>query len=168
MLKKNGILLLLVSISQLIFAQNAYIKGVVLDENKQVIVGSYITISNFSNLGTSTDENGQFLLKVPANKPLEIKVSAINYTNFFTTLSLKPDETKILTFKLKDSFYSIDSTIVIGQRRAYRDQEQMLEIDVKNASLPSTTGDISSFLEAQAFIQKNNELSTAYAVRGGN
>ncbi|MGB0886006.1 MAG: TonB-dependent receptor [Chitinophagales bacterium] len=170
---KQYFLFILFSISVLFtFAQSATLKGKILNEKGKAIFGAYITAQNISNLGTSSDPDGVFNLKIPANKEVKIKVSALNHTPQYFSYNLTNAQIKIVDFKLKIvSSYAVDSALVIGiktEEEGYREGEQMLEIEVREAALPSPTNDISSFLEGQAFIQKNNELSTAYAVRGGN
>ena len=74
---------------------------------------------------------------------------------------MKENETKTLQLNFKNSEIIVPGTTIEGFKTKYRQDEQMLDIDVKQGKLPSPSGDISSLLEGQAFIHKNNELKYA-------
>lgn len=169
MLKQFSLFLLLNFVVFCAIAQNATLQGKVIDENKEPVIGAAVILKNKVGIGTSTDENGFFSFKVPAEKNLVIEISSLNYKAILKYDSLAKDQTKTVVFRLDEKSYQIVDVEIIGKKTEFRDKEKMVEINVKEGAIPSTTGDISSFLETQAIgIQKNNELSTAYSVRGGN
>lgn len=168
MLKQISLFLLLNSFVFSAFSQSATLQGKVIDENKEPVIGAAVILKNKVGVGTSTDEFGNFSFKVPAEKPLVIEISSLNYKAILRYDSLAKDETRFVTYRLDEKSYQIIDVEIIGKKTEFREVEKMVEINVKEGAIPSTTGDISAFLEGQAFIQKNNELSTAYSVRGGN
>ena len=93
------------------FIQTSTIKIQVLDVNENPIFGANIEIIN-SELGTSTDENGFFLIK-EIDKISKIRVSHIKYSDKIIDLSSIED------FKIKLIEKSLDSNpvVVTGTRR---------------------------------------------------
>ncbi len=95
---KQYFLFILFSISVLFtFAQSATLKGKILNEKGKAIFGAYITAQNISNLGTSSDPDGVFNLKIPANKEVKIKVSALNHAPQYFSYNLTNAQIKITT-----------------------------------------------------------------------
>ena len=93
------------------FIQTSTIKIQVLDVNENPIFGANIEIIN-SELGTSTDENGFFLIN-ESDKISKIRVSHIKYSDKIIDLS------SIEGFKIKLIEKSLDSNpvVVTGTRR---------------------------------------------------
>ena len=58
------------SVSLNVMAQEVTVKGVVQDINKQPIPGVSIVVSNLAGLGTITDVNGKYSIKMPAYQTL--------------------------------------------------------------------------------------------------
>ena len=59
---------LLVILSHSIIAQEAVVKGVVLDESNRPVANANVS---YETSGTKTDENGVYVLNIPANKDME-------------------------------------------------------------------------------------------------
>ena len=146
------------------FAQNAKVKGVVLDENNQVIPN--VNISSETGR-TQSDAKGFFEILVTANKKNSI---------FFTHISFKPIS---ITLKLKSNEI-FEFNPIMNNR-----QEQMGELIVTNKyrkriqgivsiepellrKIPGANAGVENILKTFAGVNSNNELSTQYAVRGGN
>ena len=70
-----GLLMALVATTAL--AQNKTVKGTVVDQNKEPIIGATVTIVGQNQGGTVTDIDGNFTLQVPAGK--KIKISYIGF-----------------------------------------------------------------------------------------
>lgn len=167
-MKKNTLLLIfLITISLVAVSQNAKLKVSTVDSKNKVIFGVNVFDKNNSEKGTSTNFRGKAELKIQANKDVQVVFSHTNYISKTITYNLAEGETKEIKIKLKENINFVEDAIVTAKKN--RRNEQMVEIEVKNTALPSTTGDISTILETQALgFKKNNELSTAYSIRGGN
>ena len=63
------LLLMLCSISTTLFAQQRMVKGTVVDEQGESLIGVSVTVKN-AQKGTITDVNGEFSLQLPAEKTL--------------------------------------------------------------------------------------------------
>ncbi|MDR3118163.1 MAG: TonB-dependent receptor [Mediterranea sp.] len=89
-------------------AQNIAVKGNVVDEFGDPIIGATVVQKNATSNGTITDLNGGFTLNVPANTTLV--VSYIGMEN----QEVKAVAGQTLTIALKDSAEAIDEVVVIG------------------------------------------------------
>jgi len=72
------LLFLFIITSGSLLAQNATIKGVVLDENNTPISGVSVTTNDN---GTETNFDGFFLLEVPVNQEIVLVFSHISFKN---------------------------------------------------------------------------------------
>ena len=85
--------------------QVAYgVKGVVVDvESYEPLKGATITIAN-SQLGTTTNEKGEFYIPLPSNKPAEylIRASIMGYDGQEITFTLSASDTEFVSFALKN------------------------------------------------------------------
>lgn len=90
-----------------ISAQDLMLKGHVIDQNGEAVIGASV-IQKGTNNGVATDINGDFQLKVPANAT--IVVSYIGYA----TQQIAVGGHKELTIELKENTESLDEVVVIG------------------------------------------------------
>ena len=98
----------------LAIGQKASIKGVILDEQNQPIQGANIT----SGLdGTTTNLNGFYILKIPAEKNVNIKISHLNYKLIEATFNLKNGEEFEFNPVLKNTFEQIERVVITGSKR---------------------------------------------------
>ena len=150
------------------FSQNSFVKIKVIDEQNQAIIGANASYKIKYLKGASSNIKGFIEFKIPSNTNIVVSITSIGFINKVVTFNLAAGETKSISIQLKTSSTNVGPTDIIGKRR-FRHAEQMDDIDIKQGQLPSVNGDISSYLETQAIgLHKNNELSTAYSVRGGN
>lgn len=153
-------------------AQNpiSTVKGRVLGADDQPIPLANITIEN-TGLGTSTNTEGYFELKVPANRPIVLLVSHIEYKVKKVPLELQANETKEITVKLSERVTALEGVEVEGDQEEEQIREQAgavaLDVQMIQANV-SAFGDFSQALAGQLGISGNNELSASYAVRGGS
>ena len=88
-------------------AQNKVVKGTVVDQNNEPIIGATITIVGQNQGGTVTDLDGNFSLQVPAGK--KIKVSYIGCQP--QTVSKLDGNVKIV---LQEDENTLDDVVVVG------------------------------------------------------
>ena len=106
-MKKIASLILALGLSLAAFAQNVTVKGVVLDESRQPIVGAFVVEQGTSN-GTVTGMDGEFALRVPAKASLE--VTCIGYV----TQVVAADPDRSLEIVLQEDAEMLEETVVIG------------------------------------------------------
>ena len=106
-MKKIATLILSLGLSLVAMAQGLSVKGVVLDDANQPIVGAFVVEAGTSN-GTMTDVDGSFSLRVAKGAVLE--VSCIGYQTQQVTVNGDQN----LTVVLKDDTQMLDETVVVG------------------------------------------------------
>ena len=89
---QKGFLLVLLFVSSQLFAQQqALITGTVKSGKNQPLYLVNISVVGTS-IGTTTNEEGHYELKVPAGVPVQLLYSYIGYASIRLSLNLKPGE----------------------------------------------------------------------------
>jgi hypothetical protein len=87
---RNRVLsLLFFLISTFIFAQNAKVTGVVLDENKKPVEGVNVSYQSKSSV---TNSNGFYIIEIPSNQKVVLVYTHISLKRITATFELKPKE----------------------------------------------------------------------------
>lgn len=159
-------LLLIFSIlySSALWAQKATVRGVILDVFDQPIPSVNIT---FGNTGAISDLDGYYLIEITANEDVQITYSHIGHKNVQATLNLSNNEDYELNPVMKTDIEQI-ATVVISGRENKRIQGITTLSPEAIRRMPSAISGVTSLLTSLPGINSNNELSTQYAVRGGN
>ena len=148
----------------LAIGQKASIKGVILDEQNQPIQGANIT----SGLdGTTTNLNGFYILKIPAEKNINIKISHLNYKLIEATFNLKNGEEFEFNPVLKNTFEQIERVVITGSKRKNLQGVTTISPQIIRTIKGAQPG-IENLLKTLPGVNITNELSTQYSVRGGN
>ena len=159
-------LLLLLSIlySSALWAQKATVRGVILDVFDKPIPSVNIT---FGNTGAISDLDGYYLIEITANENVQITYSHIGHKNVQATLNLSNNEDYELNPVMKTDIEQI-ATVVISGRENKRVEGITTLSPEAIRRMPSAISGVTSLLTSLPGINSNNELSTQYAVRGGN
>ena len=159
-------LLLLISIlySSALWAQKATVRGVILDVFDEPIPSVNIT---FGNTGAISDLDGYYLIEITANEDVKITYSHIGHKNVQATLNLSNNEDYELNPVMKTDIEQI-ATVVISGRENKRVEGITTLSPEAIRRMPSAISGVTSLLTSLPGINSNNELSTQYAVRGGN
>ena len=159
-------LLLLFSIlySSALLAQKATVRGVILDVFDEPIPSVNIT---FGNTGAISDLDGYYLIEITANENVQITYSHIGHKNVKATLNLSNNEDYELNPVMKTDIEQI-ATVVISGRENKRVEGITTLSPEAIRRMPSAISGVTSLLTSLPGINSNNELSTQYAVRGGN
>jgi len=165
-LKTHIKLLLLFSIlySSALWAQKATVRGVILDVFDEPIPSVNIT---FGNTGAISDLDGYYLIEITANENVQITYSHIGHKNVQATLNLSNNEDYELNPVMKTDIEQI-ATVVISGRENKRVEGITTLSPEAIRRMPSAISGVTSLLTSLPGINSNNELSTQYAVRGGN
>lgn len=170
-MKTFKILFLLCIISIQANAQKALVTGKIIDENTgETLIGASIAIESL-NIGTITNENGEFELKVPVGT-YKISVSYLGY-------DIKNQEIEInkktnLDFKFKKSDISIDEVEISAKKddeNITSDKVGAVTINAKEINkLPSMFGepDVIKAVKLTPGIQAGGEGDVGLYVRGGD
>jgi len=165
-LKTHIKLLLIVSIlfSNILCAQKATVRGVILDEFDQPIPSVNIS---FGATGAISDLDGYYLIEITANKQVQVIYSHIGHKNVQVILNLSTNEDYELNPVMKTDIEQI-ATVVISGRENKRIEGITTLSPEAIRKMPSAISGVTSLLTSLPGINSNNELSTQYAVRGGN
>jgi CarboxypepD_reg-like domain/TonB-dependent Receptor Plug Domain len=145
-------------------AQNARIKGIVLDENKQPVADVSI---KYNEKGTTTNKNGFYAIQIPANEKVTLVFSHVTLKSVTLTLNLKPNEDYEYNLVMKDNVSQIGE-VVIDFRKNKR-VEGITSIEPNEIrKIPGANAGVENILKTLPGVISNSELSTAYGVRGGN
>ncbi|WP_281542848.1 TonB-dependent receptor [Maribacter aestuarii] len=146
-------------------AQTATITGVVLDENRNPLPSVNVTSEN---TGTSTDDNGFYLLQIFADKETSIIFSHLGHEDVrLEKLILTTNETFEFNPILKTNVTQIDEVTVsaTGDKKV----TGILSISTEDVrKIPGANAGVENILKLLPGVSSNNELSTQYSVRGGN
>ncbi len=166
---KNLTTLFLLLLSQMVAvaqSNNATLKGVISDQDGVPIDMVNVVLKEYPTLGTTTNANGEFLLRIPARKQLTIIFSSLGYQTFQDSVYANREETIIKQITMPEINLELAEIIVKEQRR---NGGSIVSLDPKIInSISSASGGIEAGLKTLPGVSSNNELSSQYTVRGGN
>lgn len=146
------------------FAQKATIKGIVFDENNEVVAGANVT---YNSSGTISDLYGVYNLEIPANRDVVITFSHINNEKMTITVHLSPNEDYEFHPVLKTNVEQISEVIISGRENKRVEGVTTITPEMARRMVGANAG-VENMLKSLPGVNSNNELSTQYAVRGGN
>ena len=147
-------------------SNNATLKGVVTDQNGNPMDLVNIGLKDYV-LGTNTNREGKFTLRIPAQKQIIIIYSFLGYTSVADTVFAQNEENIFRNIVLRESDLKLDEVTVTSQRNS---GSNITRLDPKliGEILNLGTGAIEAGLKTLPGVSSNNELSSQYTVRGGN
>ncbi|MCU0449299.1 MAG: TonB-dependent receptor [Bernardetiaceae bacterium] len=148
------------------------LRGQVRDSLGTPLVGANVVLSGPNGAALkaiATDTAGRFVLAgLPAGR-LGLRVSYTGYQTLVQTLTLTPGQTRELALVLRTEVRLLGK-VEVRERRERRGEVSTLELNpLTLRNIPTGFGDFNQMLSLVGLgIVNNNELSTAYAVRGGS
>lgn len=151
----------------LLFAQEyGQVEGKVLNNEGETLPGANIKVLG-TNLGTATNKNGKYSIKVPANQKVKISFSFLGTTTFIKEVEVQPNQTLQLDAKLASKHIDLKGAEVTDRRLNQASFERLDPKIIDNVNVPNPS--IEKTLAFQSLgVSSNNELSSQYSVRGGN
>ncbi|MFV8367643.1 TonB-dependent receptor [Flavobacterium sp. XS1P27] len=147
-----------------LLAQTARIKGVILDKNNQPV--DNVNVS-YSSIGTQSNKNGFYDLKVPANEKVTLVFTHVSLKKITVIFSLDTNEQKEFNPVMSDQEEQMGEVIVTSNNRKLIQGVATIEPEMIR-KIPGANAGIENILKTLPGVNSNNELSTQYAVRGGN
>lgn len=95
------------------FAQSTTLEGKIKDSKNAPIVGASVRLKD-TEFGTSSDDNGAFILSIEGKKTLTLVVSAIGYASKEIYLHATPTPAAELVIVLEEVLQILDELIVTG------------------------------------------------------
>ena len=148
-----------------LLSQNAIIKGVVLDEKNTPV--SEVNIAT-DDEGTQTNFDGFFSLEVPANQKLTLIFSHVTFKNIQVSVpALSPNSDFEINPVMKIDIEQIGEVVISRKKRMQI--EGIITISPEAIrKIPGANAGVENLIKSLPGVNSNNELSTQYAVRGGN
>jgi len=146
------------------FAQNAHVKGIILDSEKRPVSDVNIVASGSAS---KTDSNGFFEIEIPSNKKISLIFTHISLKMMSLTVNLKPNEIFVFNPVMNSSAEQMGEVFVSSNNK--KRIQGITVIDAETIKkIPGANAGIENILKTLPGVNSNNELSTQYAVRGGN
>jgi hypothetical protein len=145
---------------------NATLRGRVTDREGNPLELVNISIKD-SPLGTSSNREGNYLLRIPANREVLVVVSFLGYKTEERLFTARPEERITWNIRLTSTHLELKEITVNEQRK---NGGSLTRIDARLVeSLPDAgSGAIEALVKTLPGVSSNNELSSQYSVRGGN
>jgi hypothetical protein len=162
LINRPFLMMLCILLSSSMYAQQAWVKGSIKDEQARPIADVLISIAQQTVL---SDANGFFQIAVPAEKDIRLQLSKTGFIAQQYPLRLKKEESRILAVQLKERIFEIKEVIKKADRQRF--EAGAIIVDASKASInPSTIGGIEGLIKT--LVGSTNELTSQYNVRGGN
>lgn len=145
------------------FAQNARIKGVILDENNEPVEDVDIS---YKNKSTTSNENGFYILTVPANEKITVVFSHLANKSSSLDIELKPNEDFEFNPVLSKKVEMIGTVEIYDNRKRIEGITNISPRDIK--LIPGANPGVENLLKTLPGVNNNSDLSSGYNVRGGN
>ena len=160
------ILLSLSSVSLHAQSNNATLIGKITDGNGKPLELANISLKN-SSIGTVSNRDGVYLLRIPAKKIVLIVYSMVGYQSVEKSIKASEEQKLELNISLKQIDQEIEEVQVTQNRRT---KTNMNRIDAKYMTnmTDAGTGGVEALIKTLPGVSTNNELSSQYSVRGGN
>jgi len=145
---------------------NATLRGRVTDMEGNPLELVNISVKD-SPLGTSSNREGNYLLRIPASREVTVAVSSIGYKTEERIFTARPEERITWNIRLTVTDLELKEITVNEQRK---NGGSLTRIDARLVeSLPNAgSGAIEALVKTLPGVSSNNELSSQYSVRGGN
>lgn len=145
-------------------AQSAQVKGVILDKNNQPVANVNVSCRG---IGTQSNTNGYYVLTVPANQKVIVIFSHVSLKKVTATISLKPNEEYEFNLVMNDQDEQMGEIVITSNNKKRVQGITNIEPEMIR-KIPGANAGVENILKSLPGVNSNNELSTQYAVRGGN
>ncbi|GAB5399608.1 MAG: carboxypeptidase-like regulatory domain-containing protein [Aureisphaera sp.] len=145
-------------------AQTATVRGIILDDNNEPLNGVNIVAGD---VGTQTDFNGAYVLEIPANERVVITYSYLGFKDAELTITLSSNEDYEFNPSLKTDIEQFGEVVIDAKKRKRVEGITTISPEAIRR-IPGANAGVENVLTSLPGVSSNNELSTQYAVRGGN
>jgi hypothetical protein len=146
------------------FAQSAHIRGVILDKNNQPVDNVNVSCQG---IGTKSNTNGFYTIDVPENQKMVVVFSHVSLKKVTVAVTLKPNEDYELNLVMNDRDEQMGEVVITVNNKKRVQGITIIEPELIR-KIPGANAGVENILKSLPGVNSNNELSTQYAVRGGN
>ena len=147
-------------------AQTATIKGVILDEAQLPLNDVNIKVKDGLQ-GTTTNENGFYLLKIPSDQDVTLVFTHLSNGRVEITVNLKNGQIYEFNPVMKSDAIQIETVVIDGTQKKAFEGVTAISPEVVRTIKGAQPG-VENILKTLPGVNISNELSTQYSVRGGN
>ena len=163
MTKKQLLTLIIILVSNYLFAQTGTVEGTIKDYFGNPIEG--VSVS-YELTGVESTADGFFSIKVKSNKNITLRFSHISFETYTKTLKVRTNKTLRFSPKLLAKTEELD---VVSIKNRKKEVQGIIDVNLAKVSkIPGANAGIENILMTLPGVNNNNELSTQYNVRGGN
>ena len=145
-------------------AQNARIKGLILDNEKHPV--AEVNVSS-QDITVQSDSNGFYEIVIPSNKKVSLIFTHVSLKMMSLTVNLKTNEVFVFNPIMSNSEEQMGEVFVSSGNR--KRVQGITSVDTETIKkIPGANAGIENILKTLPGVNSNNELSTQYMVRGGN
>lgn len=149
-----------------LFAQDAVLKGVVYGGDRTALQFAHVAAVSINPVkGTVTDADGAYVLHLPADSALQLKVSYTGYFTIDTVVRLKAGTT-VIDFRFSDRSTRL-GTVTVSEEKSRSTTFTTIDVESIEHTVGPQSG-VESLLKTLPDVNSNNELSSQYSVRGGS
>jgi len=146
------------------FAQSAKVKGIILDKNNQAVDNVNVSCGG---IGTRSNENGFYSIIVPENQKVVVVFSHVSLKKVTVTVTLKSNEEYEFNLVMNDQEEQMGEVVIMANNKKRVQGIAIIEPELIR-KIPGANAGVENILKSLPGVNSNNELSTQYAVRGGN
>ena len=147
-----------------VFSQSAHIRGVILDKNNQPVDNVNVSCNG---IGTRSNTNGFYSIDVPENQKVVVIFSHVSLKKITVSVTLKPNEKYELDLIMSDQDEQMGEVVITVNNKKRVQGITIIEPELIR-KIPGANAGVENILKSLPGVNSNNELSTQYAVRGGN
>lgn len=155
----------LLFITALSFSQSGIIRGIILDEDNEPIEG--VNIKTNTNKGTTSNINGFYEIKIPANTEIVIVFTHLSHKRVEVKFNLKNGQEIEFNPVLKIDVEQIATVVINTNTRLNIEGVTTISPELIRTIKGAQPG-VENILKTLPGVNISNELSTQYSVRGGN
>lgn len=143
-----------------------YIRGGVADSSGKALDLVNVVVKEDQKYATQTDAKGSYELKIPAGKKYTIVYTYLSKILYTRSVQLKKNDDVQISFQVDAPVSTLKTIEVVDQTNR---TQGISSIKVSEILMPDAGGGIEAYLASQSLgVNKSNELSANYSVRGGN
>ena len=146
------------------FGQTANINGVILDSNNQPVENVNVTAAGNR---TQSNENGFYRLRIPVDQKVAVVFTHVSLKKATVYLTLQREEDYEFNLVMNNREEQMGEIIVTTNNKKQIQGITTIEPELIR-KIPGANAGIENILKTLPGVNSNNELSTQYAVRGGN
>ncbi len=145
-------------------SQTAVVQGIVFNEQHEPLAFAKLSYAKGS---TTTNNHGFYRLEIPANQNITITLNYLGLKHMQLTVNLAKGEVREFNPVLKKEVQQISTVVITGNQYKKLSGITTLSPEVVR-KIPGANAGVENILKTLPGVNSNNELSTQYAVRGGN